>query len=407
MKPTTRRTFIKHLMLRPGELVAEPTGTLVCIFLRGGADTLNMFVPYGDDDYYKSRPTISIGKPQKGVANCAVKVTDFYGFHPKMAALVPIFNDGRLGVVQSVGSDNPSGSHFEAQDQIEHGVAYGEPNNGGWLGRHLQTRAASSHSPLTAVAIGPSVPESMRGAPSASAITSLDSIKLECPTGNPAAVANTLAQLYGCEIGLLRQPGRDTLELLKKVEVLRNQQYKPAVAYPDTDFGRGLKEVARLIKANVGVEVACLDLGNWDTHFFQGSSVGVQADLIDQLANGLAAFDNDVVKQRDEVTLVVQTEFGRRTYENSSLGTDHGRGFALMAIGNKVQGGTIHGAWTGLAKQDVDVIGPSGLPIKFDYRSVLAELLVTATGSRAIPFIFPNFKPQPVGLMKLGLIPFA
>jgi len=412
----SRRAFINKLLIgqAPSELNA-PQHTLVCIFLRGGADTLNMFVPYGDDDYYKSRPTIAIKKPQKGISGCAVKLNDFYALHPKMAPLLPLFREGRLGVVQSVGSDNPSGSHFEAQDQIEHGVACGQSNSGGWLGRYLQTRAKHATSPLSAVAIGATVPESLRGAPGASALTSIDMIKLESPAKDQEAVAAALRQLYGCETGLLRQPGKDTLELLTRVEKLRDrkdaklskQSGERKSEYPQTKFGKGLHEVARLIKANVGVEVACLDLDGWDTHFFQGSIQGLQAELIEQLASGLAAFDADVTSKNPNVTVIVQTEFGRRTYENSSMGTDQGRGFALIALGASVNGGTIHGAWPGLAKQQKDIIGPAGLTVAYDYRSVLGEILASISESRRLSEIFPNFTPRPVGLIRQSSPPLA
>lgn len=412
MTDYTRRAFIRKLMLgeNPSKAGASRKGALVCIFLRGGADTLNMFVPCGDDEYYVSRPTIAIKKPQKGVADCAVKLTDFYGLHPKLAPLLPLFQEGRLGVVQAVGSDNPSGSHFEAQDQIEHGVAWGQPNSGGWLGRYMQTRARSATSPLSAVAISATVPESLRGAPSASALTSLDKVKLESPAEDPQTVAAALKQLYGCETGLLHQPGHDTLELLRKVEQLRDHADRPqlgAAKYPDSFFGKGLSEIARLIKADVGVEVASLDLDGWDTHFFQGSTVGLQAELIDQLARGLAAFDSDITSKRSDVTVLVQTEFGRRTYENSSMGTDHGRGFAMMALGAAIAGGTVHGDWPGLAKQQKDIIGPAGLEIAYDYRSVLSELLGAVCESRHLNEVFPNFTPKPVGLARASLPPLA
>jgi len=165
--------------------------TLVCVFLRGGADTLNLVVPYGDDQYYALRPTLSIPPPSKSgeKADASIRLDDFYAFHPKLSPLLPVFKEGRLGIVQAVGSDNTSGSHFEAQDQMEHGESYNQTIGGGWLGRHLRTRAGSELTPLSAVAIGPTIPESLRGAPTASAIYSLDEIQIKAPSGDPRAVS--------------------------------------------------------------------------------------------------------------------------------------------------------------------------------------------------------------------------
>lgn len=377
--------------------------TLVCVFLRGGADTLNLIVPYGDDEYYKARPTIAIPSPAKNseAKDAAIKLDDFYAFHPKLRPLLPIFKEGRLGIVQAVGSDNTSGSHFEAQDQMEHGESYGKLIGGGWLGRHLRTRASNGQTPLSAVAIGATIPESLRGAPSASAIYSLDEIQIKTPSGDPRAVSSALSAMYGSEVGILSQPGRSTLDLLKRVEALRGKEYQPenGAEYPPSDFGNGLREIARLVKAKVGLEVACVDLGGWDTHFFQGTSSGLQAESMGELARGLAAFDADLKSERDRVTTLVMTEFGRRIYENGSLGTDHGRGFALMAMGHRINGGKIHGAWPGLEEQETDLLGPGGLKINFDYRSVLSEVITGILGNREINKIFPGFRSQPVGLV--------
>ena len=170
-------------------------------------------------------------------------------------------------------------------------------------------------------------------------------------------------------------------------------------AYPDDDFGAGLREIARLVKARIGLEAACIDLGGWDTHFFQGSIGGLQAGQIDLLARGLAAFDADLSRERDRMTVIVMTEFGRRVYENSSFGTDHGRGFAMMAIGAQVNGGKIHGVIPDLDVDDEELFGPGGLKISFDYRSVLAEVLSGALGNQNIEKVFPHFKPQRVALV--------
>ncbi len=209
-----------------------------------------------------------------------------------------------------MGTDNPTGSHFEAQDQMEHGEAYGRITGGGWLGRYLRTRGGVELTPLSALAIGSTIPESLRGAPTASAMESIDEVRINVPSGDTTAVSSVLSAMYGAEIGVLNQPGKTTLDLLKRVETLRGSEYKPegGAVYPDDSFAQGLKEVARLVKARVGLEVACLDLGNWDTHFFQGGSSGQQAELIWQLACGLAAFDADLISNRDRVTTLVMTD---------------------------------------------------------------------------------------------------
>jgi uncharacterized protein (DUF1501 family) len=257
------------------------------------------------------------------------------------------------------------------------------------------------------VTIGATIPESLRGAPTASAIESIEEVQINTPSGDADAVSSVLSTLYGAEVGMVGQSGKATLELLQKVESLRGSTYLPSggAAYLDDSFSQGLKEIARLIKARVGLEVACLDLGGWDTHFFQGNVSGLQADLIHQLAGGLAAFDKDLGAQRDQVVTLIMTEFGRRTYENGSLGTDHGRGFALFALGGRVKGGRVHGRWPGLVEESfsqtdaLNPVGPSGLKVLIDYRSVLAEVLTGFLGQRDVNQVFPNFHSEAVGLI--------
>ncbi len=403
MTQTTRRGFLRQMTI--GHESAAPDAgeqTLVCVFLRGGADTLNMIAPYGDDRYYNLRPSVSIAPPNgNGEAkDAAIKLDDFYAFHPKLRPLLPLFKEGRLAIAQGVGSDNDSGSHFEAQDQMERGESQGRSLVGGWLGRHLRSRTGKNMTPLSAVAIGPTISESLRGAPSASAMRSLDEIQINAPSNDLRAVSQALASMYGAEVGLLAAPGRATLDLLGRVESLRGKPYSAEnnSVYPDDDFGAGLREIARLVKARVGLEVACVDLGGWDTHFFQGSTGGLQAEQIDLLARGLAAFDADLNRERERVTVIVMTEFGRRVYENSSLGTDHGRGFAMMAIGARINGGKIHGAKPDLTPEDEELLGPGGMKVACDYRSALAEVLAAVFDNQNLEKVFPGFKPEPVGL---------
>lgn len=402
MPQLSRRSFVRKLAFGREPVVADPgRRTLVCVFLRGAADTLNMLVPYGDRDYYANRPTLSIAPPSQSGRNtdASIRIDDFYAFHPKMAPLVPAYREGRLGIVQAVGSDNPSGSHFEVQDQVEHGEAYGTPVGGGWLARHLRTRLGEAAGPLTAVAIGATLPESLSGARAASAFRTVEEIRLPGLKDDPVSVSNALAAIYSTQVGVLGRQGRQTLELLKRVEAMRATPYRPEAGadYPADEFGAGLRQIARLVKSEVGLEAACIDLGNWDTHFFQGTTGGIQAGLIESLSLGLAAFDADMKHHRDRVTTVVMTEFGRRLYENGSAGTDHGRGYALLAMGNRINGGKVHGPWPGLAEEPM-LPGPGGMDVKIDYRSLLAEVLENAIGNDQIDEVFPGFQRQRVGI---------
>lgn len=403
----SRRAFLRKLAFADEAHLGTVNKSLVCIFLRGGADTLNMLVPYGNDEYYKLRPNIAIKSPSRGGSAAAIRLDDHYGFHPKMAPLLPIYREGRLGMVQAVGTDNFTGSHFEAQDQVDHGESCGHSLGGGWLGRHLATRSLAQQTPLSAVAIGTALPESLRGAPSASVLNSIEEIKLQAPAGQSQAIAKALAKLYGAEVALLAEPSKTTLDLLGRVEKLQGKAYHPAngAVYPDNTFGKGLREIARLLRGGVGLEVAALDLNGWDTHFFQGAEAGLQADSIEQLANGLAAFDKDLGSARSAVTTLVITEFGRRSYENSSMGTDHGRGFTVFAIGDRIAGGQVHGPLPHLTRgQQLDLLGPSGLAVQFDYRSALSEILVRALDNRRIENVFPGFKGQEIGLVKRAVV---
>ena len=400
MAKVSRRSFLNKMLLAT-EPSRKNSQTLVCVFLRGGADTLNMLVPYGDADYYKLRPTIAISAPNKTRTASVIALNDFYGLHPNLSPLVKIFGDGRLAFVQGVGTDNDSGSHFDAQDQFEHGESYRKSIGGGWLGRYLRSKVDLEISPLSAVSIGTSLPESLRGAPAATALTSVDEACLKVPSGELMHVAQALSDMYGAEVGLLGTAGRDALQLNSRVEKLKNITHSSSKngEYPDTEFGKGLRQLAQLVKAQVGLEVATIDFGGWDTHFFQGAAEGIQATNMLELANGLASFDEDLGSHRNDVTTIVVTEFGRRTYENGSQGTDHGRGFALFALGSGISGGKVHGEWPGFAQKATETPGPDGLPIAFDYRSVLGEVLHGCLQAQHLDAVFPQFKLTSVGLV--------
>jgi len=406
MPSLTRRALLSKLAFAAPPVV-EDAGchTLIHVFLRGGADTLNLWVPYADDRYYRLRPALAIKAPGADTG-AAIRLNDRYALHPAMKPLEAAFKEGRLGAVQSVGVDNTSGSHFDCQDQMEHGDSmHDTPAGGGWLGRFLRLRATDRQSPLSAVAIGTALPESLRGAPAVSVLEHINDIAIKTPSGDPASVVSALHALYGADVTLLGERGVETIDLFKRVSALQEKDYQPehGVVYPKDGFGNGLREIARLVKSRLGLEVACIDLGGWDTHFFQGNSSGAQSERIKLLAEGLAALDADLKGQRARYTVMITTEFGRRVYENASLGTDHGRGFTFMALGDRVKGGQVHGGWPIQADDDVNVNtpGPGGLLLETDYRQVFAEVLrgSMGLGEADAGKLFPGLTLRKVGLM--------
>jgi uncharacterized protein (DUF1501 family) len=397
----TRRSLISKLALAATPTFAavprEESHTLIHVFLRGGADTLNLFVPHADDRYYRLRPGLAI--PVKE----AIKISDHYALHPAMKPLESLYKEGRFGAVQSVGVDNTSGSHFDCQDQMEHGDSmHGTPAGGGWLGRFLRLNTTDSTSALSAVAIGTVLPESLRGAPAVSVLERIEDIAIK-NSGDSAKAVQALKAMYGADVTLLGQRGVETLDLFQRVSALQGKGDAPehGAAYPKDGFGAGLREIARLIKAGLGLQIACIDLGGWDTHFFQGNASGTQAEKIKTLAEGLAALDLDLKSHRTRYTVMVTTEFGRRIYENASLGTDHGRGFVLMALGDRVKGGRVLGSWPIQAEEDLNVNtpGPGGLHAETDYRAVFAEVLRGCFSAAEVAKVFPGTALKPVELM--------
>jgi uncharacterized protein (DUF1501 family) len=397
----TRRSLISKLALAAAPSFAavprEESHTLIHVFLRGGADTLNLFVPIADDRYYRLRPGLAI--PAKE----AIKISEHYALHPAMKPLEALYKDGRFGAVQSVGVDNTSGSHFDCQDQMEHGDSmHGTPAGGGWLGRFLRLNATDATSALSAVAIGTVLPESLRGAPAVSVLERIEDIAIKS-SGDSAKAVQALKAMYGADVTLLGQRGVETLDLFQRVSALQGKGGAPehGAAYPKDGFGAGLREIARLIKAGLGLQVACIDLGGWDTHFFQGNASGTQAEKIKTLAQGLAALDLDLKSHRTRYTVMVTTEFGRRVYENASLGTDHGRGFALMALGDRVKGGRVLGSWPIQAEEDINLNtpGPGGLHAETDYRAAFAEVLRRCFRLAEVELVFPGAELKAVGLM--------
>ncbi|MDF2440572.1 MAG: hypothetical protein JWN98_1556 [Abditibacteriota bacterium] len=393
----------------------EVRPVLVTLFLRGGADGLNMIVPYGDGDYLKLRPTIGIAAPA-GRLPVAQTRTDrtldldgFFGLHPALSPLHALFRDGNLACVHACGSNDDSRSHFEAMATVECGRAgastqstLGAGTTGGWLARHLASMPSPTASPLRAVAFGSTMPELLRGATNATAIESLSDFHLRLP-GLPTAehdeVRDALAALYRDGRDEIARAGRETLGVLKTINRLDPARYTPqhGASYPDSQLGRGMKQVACLLRARVGLEVACLDRGGWDTHIAQGGSAGWMALQMADVAQSLAAFARDLRQEMRRVTVVVMSEFGRRAGENSGLGTDHGRGGAMMIMGG-VRGGKVYGRWPGLAPHQLET--PGDLRVTTDYRDVLCEILARRIGNIAAQRVFPGHRERFLDMVK-------
>jgi len=356
--------------------------TLVVVFLRGGADGLNLVAPLEDDGYYKARPRIAIGKPE------AVALDGFFGLNPRLRALEPAYQDGSLAIIHAAGSEDDTRSHFEAQDLMEHGGI----TAGGWLGRFLRVQTSATSGPLTAVALGKAVPECLRGAPAATVLQSLDDFSLG---DHRARLTESLAKLYARQTGMLAAAARDTLGAIERVEQLRQSPYHAAngADYGSDDFSRGLLQIARLIKARVGLQAVSLDLGGWDSHFSQSL---IMDPLITRLAKGLAAFYRDLGPEMKYTTVVVMTEFGRRVEENSAFGTDHGRGSVMFVMGGEIKGGRVLGKWPGLSREVLD--GPGDLPVTTNYRNVLAPILQRHGAADNLSQVFPNFSLDPLPL---------
>jgi uncharacterized protein (DUF1501 family) len=361
---------------------------LVVLFLRGGADGLSLVVPYGDDTYYRLRPNLGIPRKE------TLDLNGFFGLHPSLAPLHSVYQEGKLAVVHACGSHDQTHSHFEAMDTMERGAARQEGPSSGWVARYLKDSESPGDTPLRAVAFGATMPASLVGATSAIALESLGDFRLDVP---PAA-RKALEGLYGSGRDEVSHAGRQTLDVLKTLEKLTVAP-SPSTggpSYPESDLAQGLRQTAQLIKANVGLEIACLDKGGWDTHVAQGTSTaGWLPSLLDDLAKSLAAFVADLGPRMDRVTVLVMSEFGRRIAENTGLGTDHGHGGVLFALGGGVRGGRVHADWPGLAKS----VGPGDVPVTTDYRDVLAEAVACRLRPARLETVLAGHYPSALGIM--------
>jgi uncharacterized protein (DUF1501 family) len=381
-----QRTALGQIAVRTTKSAADGN-TLVVIFLRGGVDGLNVVVPYAEDAYYRARPTLALARPNDGKANRADRALDlngFFGIHPSLAPLVPLYGEGKIAFVHAIGSMDGSHSHFEAMNCMERGLersGAGEPS--GWLARHLMSSPGNG-STVRAVAIGGTMPDSLRGASTALALDSLDDFRLD----GDASFRSALDGLYAGGDDPLTTAGRQTLKALDSLHTMPESNKND---YPDEELARGLRQVSQLIKSGVGLEVACLEKTGWDTHVAQGSGTGILSSQLGDLGRALAAFAKDMGSRMDRVTVIAQTEFGRRVQENDGFGTDHGHGSVMFLMGGGVKPG-VHANWPGLEPSQLS--DPGDLQVTTDYRNVLAEILAKRLQNNASTQVFPGLQPS-------------
>jgi uncharacterized protein (DUF1501 family) len=395
-----RRGFLKLGALAAGAVLgprfvfgrsdAPPADTVVVIFLRGGLDPLQAVPPYGDADYRRLRPTIAV--PEPGTAGGALALDGMFGLHPSLAPLLPIYQSGQLAVVHATGLKHDERSHFACQDHLESGILAmggGHAAHAGWLNRHLM--ACGDPGGFQAVGIGNAMPASLRGDARALAMASLGSFAFSSNSSRRAALEDRLYALYGRDnaVGFASRGALDATDYLAAIDPGALPVEGGAI-YPTGSFGTGLKEIAQMVKARMGLRIACVDLGNFDHHD------AIQAELpplLDELAAGLAAFHADLGARMANVSLVTMTEFGRRAAENASGGTDHGCGSMMLLMGGGVLGGRVYADWPGLGSGQ---LFNGDLDVTLDYRLVLAELVRKRLGGDLDGSLFPDVAGQPL-----------
>jgi uncharacterized protein (DUF1501 family) len=403
--PITRRAFMKDGALAVIGTAAVPTfltrsvlaqattaqtqgKKLVIIFQRGAADGLNVVVPYREPAYYQYRPTIAI--PQ----NQVIDLDGFFGFHPAMAPLKPLWDQRHLAVVHASGSPDPSRSHFDAQDFMESGTPGLKATLDGWLNRALQAEDLAwpqkQHTPFRAVALGEQIPRTLDGRIQAVALDNIRNFGVQSST----AAAGFAAMYDQSTDAVLHGTGQETFEAVKMLRAADPASYVPAagVEYPNGPFGNSLRQIAQLLKANLGVEAAFADIGGWDTHQNEGAAEGQLAGRLREFSLGLSAFWNDMGTEAENIVLVTMSEFGRTCRQNGTGGTDHGHANVMFVLGGPVKGGRVYGRWPGLEQEQL--YEARDLAITTDFRQVLGEAAYRTLGSRNLELVFPGSRLQ-------------
>jgi uncharacterized protein (DUF1501 family) len=397
MNPSRRR-FLKStglgflaLGLPPSFLVraaeAQQAGkgkVMVVVFQRGAMDGLNAVIPFGEPAYYTLRPSIAVAEPASGEER-AIDLDGFYGLHPALAPLKSIYDKGHLAIVHAAGSPDNTRSHFDAQDYMEIGTPGIKSTPDGWLNRYLKEQN-KSESPFRGVALTARLPRMLAGGAPALTLSSIDEFRLR-----NEAMAATLQKLYTrTSDSLLRFGGQNLFAAMAELRQVESKIPVAAERYPAGRLGASLAQIARLIKADVGLEIAFTESQGWDTHVNQGGAKGQMANRLKDLAEGLATFYRDLGDRVEDVVLLTLSEFGRTARENGNRGTDHGHANVMFALGGPVRGGKVYGRWPGLAPEALHE--DRDLALTTDYRTVCGEVISRHLGHKDLAKIFPGFR---------------
>jgi uncharacterized protein (DUF1501 family) len=381
--------FAPAFIARTVQAARAKQKVLVAIFQRGAVDGLNMIVPFGESAYYQARPSLAIGKP--GSPQGAVDLDGFFGFNPRMAPLEPFFKRGNLAIVTACGSHDETRSHFDAQDYMESGTPGVKATRDGWLNRYLHAKEhEAKDTPFRAVAVAPTLPRSLQGSAPALAISQLNQFGIKAGRNSDMVEQSFASEYAQAADALLASTGKEAFDAVKMLKSTNPGTYTPAngAEYPRSGFGDAMKQIAQLIKSDLGLEVAFAELGGWDTHVQQMQPGNLPARL-DDFSKGIAAFATDLGDDMADVVLMTMSEFGRAVQENGNRGTDHGHGNTMMIMGGPVKGGKVYGKWPGLEREQR--YQGRDLAITTDFRDVFAEVVTGHLGAKDISQVFPGY----------------
>jgi len=391
-------SFLRRVVEAQG-VSAAPSGrrkTLINIFQRGAVDGLNMVVPHGERAYYELRPQIAIAQPGRGdVPESAVDLDGFFGLHPSMRPLKRLWDEKRLAIVHAVGSPDNTRSHFDAQDYMESATPGIKSTQDGWLNRYVQARPDKQATPFRAISMTQNLPRAMQGRAAAVAMRNLSDFQIRAGAYTPSVQGGFEGLYEQGAADLLRGTGKETFEAVNFLKKVNPAQYRPenGAQYPNGEFGRALVQIAQLIKAGVGLEVAFTDVGGWDTHRGQGGARGQLANLLGQFAQGLYALVTDLGPARmQDVVVLTMSEFGRTVRQNGTQGTDHGHANAMFVIGGAVRGGKVYGRWPGL--RDEQLHEGRDLALTTDFRDVFGEVASQHLGAVDLKRVFPGYTSE-------------